>query len=574
MHADRPRFGIHRDAPGVNEGSQRGRITVKAEGTSVLHRWLGHKEDILRNEFLRGRNGIEDQIELVDLKPQDHVLNELIAGIRWEDDEYGYEFNANYMLREPLFYSDEGYMGSRGLMDPRGLASLLMGGQELSREEKGRLDATLKRMQRVLEKRTRDAEFTVTFSNEGKLTIADQTDPDYEGYTFHIPAVPPNPRGIASNSVACLHRKQDMSEKETGKTEDHFGRAYQRFAELFGYVTESLYELLQESIPTRTIELKPPKNLAGRLEAAEGTAEMRKKMVSSQGLDGDEEIQRQVSEKVSLIERPAETFADIGGNEKAKEELETVVAALRDPDIFRRRGTSAPRGVLLFGEPGTGKTMLTKALAHEADAGIYVVRLADVLHSLYGRTERLLNEVFKQAREHAPVVILIDELDALGGNRNQSNEITSRIVTVLTTNMDGLEERSDGIVVVGTTNRVEVIDPALKRPGRLDLLIEVPLPDKPQREQIFRLKIAKAQKIAAAANGGEIFDSLDLGQLTDITKDFSGADIEEVIRRALAKKVREEMKGKPFLPLTTAELAGVIAGYETVRKVRKIGFSQ
>ncbi|HUD10009.1 MAG TPA: AAA family ATPase [Patescibacteria group bacterium] len=554
MHADRPHFGIDR---GSDERPSNGHVTFVVNGAPLLHRWLTHKNEVADNEALATANGADDSLMLATVKNgSNEEIEGIGSGIIYDTSELGFEIKTVFVPKRDMLDEDR--------------FSLRPDQRDLQRK--------LREIQRDLVIRLTDTGFSLELDGN-KLIIQDSADPEVE-YELHRPTlrIPELPGPLAMivvpaspSSDFCLHSNQSA----INRTQEDFTSGLQRYAELAGYVAESIYSVYEGYVPSKTIELKPPANLANKLNSTEKNVIRRKKMLSASGFDSEEEIAAEVQSKVELVERPEETFDDIGGNEAAKEELKTVVDALRNPQAYERRGTRSPKGILLYGPPGTGKTMLTRALAHEANAAIYVVRLADVVHSLYGRTERLVNEVFKQAQEHTPVIILIDELDALGGNRERSNEINSRIVTVLQTNLDGIDKRSDGIVVVGTTNRIDVVDPALKRPGRLDLLVPVQLPDAKQREQILRLKMAKSQKTAEAAGGGPVFNvQFDLARLSSITKDFSGADIEEVIRRALARKVRAEMGGESFTPLTTEELATVIANYETVRKDRKIGFGQ
>ncbi|OGH02225.1 MAG: hypothetical protein A2798_03835 [Candidatus Levybacteria bacterium RIFCSPHIGHO2_01_FULL_37_17] len=521
---------------------------VSAQGADLIFRWLSIKHQAARSQYLSRLPGVngDDGLIIAEQDPEDSTINKIITAVLYNPEERLYELKTQYFNEADL------------PRDDNPLSSILN-----ADSVRNAMEGKMLRLGTQLESLRGSSEFEV------ETTIED-IKIHYQGsdYIIHNPGknTPIPLPGI------CIHTEGDMSDE----TAEGFEREYAKYAGVLQEVMSVVYKSDFAIPPSETYEIKPQKNLASKLEDAEIAIKERKRALSASGMiDTDEEIQNEIEQKIQLISMPSETFDDIGGNDKAKEELQTIVHALREPQAYARWGTQAPSGLLLFGEPGTGKTMLTKALAHEAGVGIYVVELADVLHSLYGRTERLLNAVFEKARKNAPVVILIDELDALAGNRNQSSEVTSRVVTVLLSNLDGLNERPEGIVVVGTTNRVEAIDPALKRPGRLDMLIEVPLPDIAQRAKIFDLKMKKAEQVATSAGGRKIFDeSVDTDQLINATKGFSGADIEEVVRRSLARKVREEMRNQNPTPVNTQDLLSVIQTYETVRKARKLGFSE
>ena len=229
-------------------------------------------------------------------------------------------------------------------------------------------------------------------------------------------------------------------------------------------------------------------------------------------------------------------FADVGGQDAARSELETICLAIREPGAFRAWGARPPRGVLLYGPPGTGKTLLARAMAHESGARFLHVRATDVVSKWYGEAERRLQQVFDHARAEPPAVLFFDEIDAIARDRDVSHEATHRIVSTLLENMDGLRE-VEGVIVLAATNRPEAVDQALVRPGRFDRLVEVPLPDRDGRRAIFAVHVRRAESRA----GRPLFARLDeaaWGRLLGATERFSGADVAETVRRALETKVR------------------------------------
>jgi transitional endoplasmic reticulum ATPase len=205
--------------------------------------------------------------------------------------------------------------------------------------------------------------------------------------------------------------------------------------------------------------------------------------------------------------------------------------------------------VLLYGPPGTGKTLLARCLAKGAGARFIHMRASDITSKWYGEAERRMQQVFDRARRESPAVIFFDEIDAIARAREDAHEATHRVVSTLLENMDGLEE-SRGVIVIAATNRPEAVDLALTRPGRFDRLVEVPLPDRRGRRQIFEVHRRKAEAQAGRTlfelSEGEEFEAL-----LDATEGFSGAEIEETVRRALETKVRS---GAREGQITLAEL--------------------
>ncbi len=235
-----------------------------------------------------------------------------------------------------------------------------------------------------------------------------------------------------------------------------------------------------------------------------------------------------------LVEVPNVNWEDIGGLESVKQLLvEAVEWPLRNAESFKRLGIDAPKGILLYGPPGTGKTMLAKAVANESEANFITVKGSALLSKWYGESEKRVEEIFRKARQVAPSIIFLDELDALvpirGGAMGEPHA-TERIVNQLLNEMDGLEELH-GVVVIGATNRPDIIDPALLRPGRFDELILAPVPDLESRRKIFEVHLKKAP----------LSEDIDIDELIGQTDQYTGADIAAVVRKAGRLALREDM---------------------------------
>ena len=226
-----------------------------------------------------------------------------------------------------------------------------------------------------------------------------------------------------------------------------------------------------------------------------------------------------------MVQAPQVRWSDVGGLDSAQERLkEGVELPLKDPDAFRRLGIRPAKGFLLYGPPGTGKTLLAKAVAREAEANFIATKSSDLLSKWYGESEQQIARLFARARQVAPTVIFIDELDSLvparGGGLGEP-QVTERVVNTILSEMDGLEELQS-VVVIGATNRPNLVDPALLRPGRFDELIYVGVPSKEGRRRILSIQ---TQKMPLA-------EDVDLDDLADRTDRFTGADLEDLVRRA------------------------------------------
>ncbi len=233
-----------------------------------------------------------------------------------------------------------------------------------------------------------------------------------------------------------------------------------------------------------------------------------------------------------MVEIPEVSWEDVGGLDEVKERLrDSVEKPLIEPESFERIGITPPRGVLLFGPPGTGKTLLAKAVAHECEANFISIKGPEVLSKWVGESEKAVREIFKKARQTAPTIVFLDELDAITPERGASQQdgVTDRIVNQLLTSLDGVEKTS-GIVVLAATNRPDRIDQALLRAGRFDQRISIPIPDREERESIFEIHTKKMP----------LADDVDLSKLAKKTETFVGADIESVCREAGLKALKEK----------------------------------
>jgi transitional endoplasmic reticulum ATPase len=240
-----------------------------------------------------------------------------------------------------------------------------------------------------------------------------------------------------------------------------------------------------------------------------------------------------------LVQVPDVTWEDVGGLESLKEELyEAVEWPLKHKEAFEYTDVATPKGILLYGPPGTGKTLIAKAVAHTSESNFISIKGPELLSKWVGESEKGVREVFRKARQAAPCIIFLDELDSLApsrGSGGSDSNVTERVVSQLLTEIDGLEELHN-VLIIGATNRVDLIDSALLRPGRFDRIIEVPLPDAKGRENIFKIHTKKKP----------LADNIDFAKLVKLTEGFSGAEIEGVCNRAAMSSIRRyvDIKGK------------------------------
>jgi transitional endoplasmic reticulum ATPase len=236
-----------------------------------------------------------------------------------------------------------------------------------------------------------------------------------------------------------------------------------------------------------------------------------------------------------LVQIPNVTWDDIGGLESLKEELrETIEWPIKHKEAFDYVNVNTPKGILLHGPPGTGKTLIAKAVATMTESNFISVKGPELLSKWVGESEKGVREIFRKARQAAPCIIFFDEVDSIVPRRGSSNShATENVVSQILTEIDGLEELHD-VLIIGATNRLDIVDPALLRPGRFDRIIEVPKPDAKGREHIFKIH----------TNKKPLADDVDFAKLVKLTEGFSGAEIEAITNRAAIAALKRYVDGK------------------------------
>jgi transitional endoplasmic reticulum ATPase len=235
-----------------------------------------------------------------------------------------------------------------------------------------------------------------------------------------------------------------------------------------------------------------------------------------------------------LVESPNVRWGDIGGLNDIKIDLQEAVEwPLKYPELFEHMDAKPPKGILLYGPPGTGKTLLAKAVATESEANFISIKGPEILSKWVGESERAIREVFRRAKQAAPSVIFFDEVDAIapirGGGYGDSH-VTERVISQLLTEMDGIEELR-GVVVLAATNRPDIIDPAILRPGRFDKILYVPLPDFEARKEILKIHLRNKP----------LAEDVDVDDLARRTEGYTGADLAAVCNTAVTLAIREHV---------------------------------
>ncbi len=301
--------------------------------------------------------------------------------------------------------------------------------------------------------------------------------------------------------------------------------------------------------------------------AKEAAMNVLRKYLPQMKLDGEEQIPKDVLEKLVisqedftdalkvvrpsamrevLVETPNVNWEDVGGLEEVKQELkEAVEWPMKYPDSFKRMGIRPSRGILLYGPPGTGKTLLAKAVAKESEANFIQVKGPSLLSMWVGKSEEGMRKIFERARQVAPCVIFFDEIDSLAGKRGveMGTKVTERVLNQMLAEMDGLEDLKD-ILVVGATNRPDMLDPALLRPGRFDKILLVNAPDSKGRLNILKIHTEKMPLGEGDKPLSEKARESFLKELSEKTDGYTGADLESLTREAALLSLRESIDAK------------------------------
>ena len=302
----------------------------------------------------------------------------------------------------------------------------------------------------------------------------------------------------------------------------------------YGFVGADLAALTREAALETVRRIMPKLNLADQTIPTEVLDAL-----SVEPSDFDNALKRVQPSAMRevMVQVPNIGWDDVGGLDEARDKLrEGVELPLKHPEAFKRLGIRPAKGFLLYGPPGTGKTMLAKATARESEANFIATKSSDLLSKWYGESEQQIARLFARARQVAPTVIFIDELDSLvparGGGMGEP-QVTERVVNTILAEMDGLEELNN-VVLIGATNRPNLIDPALLRPGRFDELIYVGTPDTAGRRRI----------LAIHTKGMPLAKDVDLESLAQRTERFTGADLEDLVRRAGLTALRRALDSK------------------------------
>lgn len=257
------------------------------------------------------------------------------------------------------------------------------------------------------------------------------------------------------------------------------------------------------------------------------------------------------------MERPAINFSDIGGMDAVKEEIRMkIIYPLKNPDLFKAYGKKAGGGVLLYGPPGCGKTLISRATAGEIEANFLSIGIHQILDLYIGESEKNLHRLFEMARDHSPSILFFDEVDALAADRRDLRKSAGRtLINQFLAEMDGNVASNEGVLILGATNAPWHIDPAFRRPGRFDRVLFVPPPDETARTAILEV-MAKGKPIA----------DLNARELAQKTKDFSGADLKGIFDAAVERGLAKAMQSGQIVPITQRELVDAAKGLKPTTK--------
>lgn len=372
--------------------------------------------------------------------------------------------------------------------------------------------------------------------------------------------------GIRVGGLLLIEGKRTTAVKALPTYAEHRGK---RLIQIDGIIRENAKVGIDEKVkvspisfqPARSITLKAPSSLSV-IEHAEETRYLGKLVEGLPVTRGDKvrvtlfgsrtrdfSVVQTAPDGVVLVTRETKirveetkergeakttiSYEDIGGLGKEIQRVrEMIELPLKNPLIFERLGIEPPKGVLLYGPPGTGKTLIARAVAHESEATFYAVNGPEIVHKFYGESEAHLRSIFAEARQNSPAIIFIDEIDSVAPKRaNVQGEVEKRIVATLLSLMDGLKSRGE-LIVIGATNMPELLDPALRRPGRFDREIPIGIPDRNGRLRILEIH----------TRGMPLASGVSLETLSDITHGYVGADLEALAREAAMICLRRSME--------------------------------
>jgi transitional endoplasmic reticulum ATPase len=334
--------------------------------------------------------------------------------------------------------------------------------------------------------------------------------------------------GVGIGDIVTISKAQSVSPGERvvlAPTEDFIPHDYT------GYIAEHIRsEMLNKPLARGEVILVPIYAGALRLAVISTSPSTAIYITERTEIIIKPEPVKEIAERI-----PRVTWEDIGDLEEAKARLREIVELpMRHPEIFRHLGIEPPKGVLLYGPPGVGKTLLAKALANEVGAYFIAINGPEIMSKFYGESEQRLREIFEEAQKNAPAIIFIDEIDAIAPKREEVvGEVEKRVVAQLLTLMDGLTERGR-VVVIGATNRPDALDPALRRPGRFDREIEIPPPDRKARREILTVHTRNVP----------LDDDVNLDKIAEMTHGYTGADIAALVKEAAMNALRRFLSEK------------------------------
>lgn len=329
-----------------------------------------------------------------------------------------------------------------------------------------------------------------------------------------------------SPEALLLHARILHAQEETRSAISQYKDAIEEAPELADPAFESLLGLTFDSDQ----ESQPPRIRASWM--ADGGEDL-----VGDGADEDDEP--------GTIEKPGIKFDGVGGMQSVKEDIRVkIIYPLQHADMFAAYGKKIGGGILMYGPPGCGKTMLARATAGEVDAGFLSIGISDVLDMWMGNSEKNLHNLFEQARRNRPCVVFFDEVDALGASRSDMRRSSGRhLINQFLQELDGVESDNEGVLFLAATNAPWHLDSAFRRPGRFDRILFVPPPDAEARKEILKLTLS-----------GKPTENVDLDKIAARTADFSGADLTAVVDQAVEAKLKEAVKTGLPKPITTKDL--------------------